>query len=141
METRIQKEIMMAMKSQDKVRLDALRAIKTAITTFKTSPNYKGNITDGDIINIIQKLVKQRQDSIDIYKNVGRDELAEKEMLEMNIMSEFLPKMMTEDELKGVIQASGCDNIGAVMKYLKENYNGLYDGKMASKLIKEILNK
>ena len=139
MENKIQKEIMSAMKSQDKVRLDALRSIKTAITTFKTSPNYKGNITDGDIINIIQKLVKQRQDSIDIYKNAGRNELAEKEIMEMNVMSEFLPKMMTEDELKGVIQASGCNNIGSVMKYLKENYNGLYDGKMASKLIKEIL--
>jgi uncharacterized protein YqeY len=139
METKIQKEIMSAMKSQDKVRLDALRAIKTAITTFKTSPNYKGNITDGDIINIIQKLVKQRQDSIEIYKNAGRNELAEKEMEEMNVMSEFLPKMMSEDELKEVIQASGCNNIGAVMKYLKEKYNGLYDGKMASRLIKEVL--
>lgn len=139
MENQIQKEIMLAMKSQDKVRLDALRSIKTAITTFKTSSNYKGNITDGDIINIIQKLVKQRQDSIDIYKNANRDELAEKEMMEMNVMSEFLPKMMTEDELKGVIQASGCNNIGAVMKYLKEKYNGLYDGKMAYRLIKEVL--
>ena len=139
METKIQKEIMDAMKSQDKIRLDALRGIKTAITTFKTSPNYKGEITDGDIVNIIHKLVKQRQDSVDIYKNAGRDELAEKEMMEMNIMSEFLPKMMSENELKRVIQASGCNDIGAMMKYLKENYNGLYDGKMASKLIKEIL--
>ena len=139
MENKIQKEIMSAMKSQDKVRLDALRSIKTAITTFKTSPNYKGEITDGDIINIIQKLVKQRQDSIDIYKNAGRDELAEKEKMEMGVMNEFLPKMLTEDELKEVIKASGLDNIGQIMKYLKENYNGLYDGKMASKLIKEII--
>ena len=83
--------------------------------------------------------MKQRQDSIDIYQNAGRDELAEKELMEMIVMSEFLPKMMSENELKGAIQASGCNNIGSAMKYLKENYNGLYDGKMASKLIKEIL--
>lgn len=139
MENRIQKEIMSAMKAQDKVRLDALRSIKTAITTFKTSSNYKGNITDGDIINIIQKLVKQRQDSVEIYKNAGRNELAEKEVKEIEVMSEFLPKMMSENEIKEAIKASGCNNIGGIMKYLKENYNGLYDGKMASKLIKEII--
>lgn len=139
MEKRIQIEIMTAMKTQDKVRLDALRAIKTAITTFKTSPNFKGEITDGDIINIIQKLVKQRMDSIEIYSTAGRLELAEKEKQEKDVMMEFLPKMLSENELKEVIQTSGCNNIGSVMKYLKENYNGLYDAKIASILIKEML--
>ena len=57
----------------------------------------------------------------------------------MEVMNEFLPKMLTEDELKEVIKASGLNNIGQIMKYLKENYNGLYDGKIASKLIKEII--
>ena len=139
MENKIQKEIMLAMKAQDKVRLDALRSIKTAITTFKTSPNYNGNLTDGDVMNIIQKLVKQRQDSVEIYKKAGRNELANKENEEICVMSEFLPKMMSENEIKNAIQASGSNNIGGIMKYLKENYNGLYDGKIASKLIKEIL--
>ena len=86
MEERIQKDIMSAMKEKDEVRLTALRAVKTAIMQTKTSPNFKGdrdaNLPDADVLKIMQKLVKEREDAAKIYADANRPELAEKEMSE-----------------------------------------------------------
>lgn len=144
MEKRIQNDLVSAMKTKDSVRLASVRAIKTAITMAKTSPGAPQELTDGDIQKIIQKLVKQRKDSADQYSAAGRPELADNELAEMAIMEEYLPKQMTEDEIRKVIMGLMVRsdiqyNMGLVMKYFKENYSGQYDGKMVSIIAKEIL--
>ena len=144
MEKRIQNDLVSAMKTKDSVRLASVRAIKTAITMAKTSPGAPQELTDGDIQKIIQKLVKQRKDSADQYSAAGRPELADNELAEMAIMEEYLPKQMTEEEIRKVImglmvRSDVQYNMGLVMKYFKENYSGQYDGKMVSIIAKEIL--
>lgn len=144
MEKRIQTDLVSAMKAKDSVRLASLRAIKTAITVAKTAPGASSELTDGDIQNIIQKLVKQRKDSAEQFTAAGRQELADNELAEMNIMEEYLPKQLSEDEIRDIIlsrivQSNVPCNMGVVMKYFKENYSGQYDGKVVSSITKEML--
>lgn len=144
MEKRIQTDLVSAMKAKDSVRLASLRAIKTAITVAKTAPGAPSELTDGDIQKIIQKLVKQRKDSAEQFTAAGRQELADNELAEMNIMEEYLPKQLSEDEIRDivmslVVRSDVRYNMGLIMKYFKENYSGQYDGKMVSMIVKEIL--
>ena len=144
MENRIQKDLVAAMKAKDTVKLATLRAIKTAITVAKTAPNAPETLTDADIINIIQKLVKQRKDSAEQYNDAGRPELAENELAEMKVMEKYLPKQMTESQIRLKIMElhdMGYSNMGVIMKYFKECYSGKYDGKVVSTTAKEILEK
>lgn len=144
MEKRIQTDLVSAMKAKDSVRLASLRAIKTAITVAKTAPGASSELTDSDIQKIIQKLVKQRKDSAEQFTAAGRQELADNELAEMNIMEEYLPKQLSEDEIRDIIlsrivQSNVPCNMGVVMKYFKENYSGQYDGKIVSSITKEML--
>ena len=108
MEERIQKDIMSAMKEKDEVRLTALRAVKTAIMQTKTSPNFKGdreaNLPDADVLKIMQKLAKEREESFNIYISAGRNDLADKEHKEMLIIKEYLPKPLSEEELNTIVK-------------------------------------
>ncbi len=145
MEKRIQSDLVAAMKAKDSVRLASIRAIKTAITVAKTAPGAPSELTDGDIQKIIQKLVKQRKDSAEQYIAAGRQELADNEIAEMNIMEEYLPKQLSEQEIKDivfslVVKSDVPCNMGIVMKYFKENYSGQYDGKMVSTVAKTYLS-
>ena len=145
MENRIQKDLVAAMKAKDTVRLASLRAIKTAITVAKTAPNAPETFTAPDIQNIIKKLVKQRKDSAEQYVSAGRQDLADNEIAEMKVMEEYLPQQLTEKDIRTVISylidnSETNPNMGAVMKYFKEKYNGQYDGKMVSTIAKEMSN-
>ena len=145
MENRLQKDLVVAMKAKDTVRLASLRSIKTAITIAKTSPNAPENLTDADIQQIIQKLVKQRKDSAEQYNAAGRVDLAENELAEMEVMNEYLPKQLSETDIRNiisdlVINSANSLNMGLVMKFFKEKYSGQYDGKMVSTIAKEILS-
>jgi uncharacterized protein YqeY len=145
MEKRIQSDLVAAMKAKDGVRLASVRAIKTAITVAKTAPGAPSELTDGDIQKIIQKLVKQRKDSAEQYVAAGRQELADNEIAEMNVMEEYLPKQLSEQEIKDivmrlVVQSDIPCNMGVVMKYFKENYSGQYDGKIVSTVAKTYLS-
>ena len=108
MENRIQKDIATAMKAKDEVTLMALRGVKTAIMQYKTSPNFKGNrdenLSDTDIIKIMQKMVKERKETADVYKNAGRLELANKELSEANVIEGYLPKQLTENEVEVMVR-------------------------------------
>lgn len=144
MEKRIQADLVSAMKNKDSVRLASIRAIKTAITVAKTAPGAPSELTDGDIQKIIQKLVKQRKDSAEQYIAAGRQELADNEIAEMNVMEEYLPKQLSEQDIRDIIfgrivQSDVPCNMGIVMKYFKENYSGQYDGKTVSVIAKEML--
>ena len=147
METKIQKDLVAAMKEKNILKIAALREIKTAIMKYKTAADYKGTCTDNDIIGIIQKLVKQHAESYDIYKNGGRTELASEEFGQMTYLEEYLPQMMTNDKLENVIDEaihnlglSTMKDMGKVMGYLKETFPNQYDAKYASTYIKSKLS-
>ena len=150
MEERIQKDIMSAMKEKDEVRLAALRAVKTAIMQTKTSPNFKGNrdanLPDADVLKIMQKLVKEREESFNIYISAGRNDLADKEYKEMLVIKEYLPKPLTEDELNTIIKeaiaevgATTMKDMGKVMSIVTQRVNGRADGSIISKMVRGIL--
>ena len=150
MEERIQKDIMSAMKEKDEVRLAALRAVKTAIMQTKTSPNFKGNrdagLPDADVLKIMQKLVKEREESFNIYISAGRNDLADKEYKEMLVIKEYLPKPLTEDELNAIIKevisevgATTVKDMGKVMPVVTQRVNGRADGSVIGKIVRSIL--
>ena len=143
METKIQKDLVAAMKEKNTLKIAALREIKTAIMKYKTAADYKGTCTDNDIIGIIQKLVKQHAESYDIYKNAGRTELASEEFGQMKYLEEYLPQMMSNEQLENVIDEvihnlglSTMKDMGKVMGYLKETFPNQQDAKYASTYIK-----
>ena len=147
METRIQKDLVVAMKEKNTLKIAALREIKTAIMKYKTAADYKGTCTDADIIGIIQKLVKQHNESYNIYKDAGRTDLAEEEFGQMQYLEEYLPQLMTNDKLENIIDnvirdlgLSTMKDMGKVMGYLKETFPNQYDAKHASNYVKSKLS-
>lgn len=143
LEKKIQEDLTYAMKNRQENSVAALRSVKTAIMETKTAPNGKKDLDDNDIVKIIQKLVKQRQESIDIYSQANRHELADKEQQEMFVLMNYLPKNLSEEELKAVIDtlitelgAQSMKDMGRVMKALGEKCPNQYDGKSASTYIK-----
>ena len=142
LETKLQSALVAAMKEKNECAISAIRSIKTAIQNEKTNGSYH-ELTDNDVVGLIQKLSKQRQESYDIYVQAGRNELAEKELKEKEILDSYLPKMLSEKELASVIDEvittngfSTMKDMGNAMKILKEKYPNQYDGKLASTLIK-----
>lgn len=145
LESKIQEMLKEAMLSKNEVKVNTLRQIKAGIQNEKTNGSYH-ELTDADIIKIIQKLSRQHQESIDIYTQNGRNDLAESEMKEKEYLDEFLPKMLTNEELTSTIDsliesvgAKSMKEMGLVMKELSSKYSGQYDGKVASSIIKEKL--
>ena len=147
MEARIQKDLIEAMKEKNTLRIAALREIKTAIMKYKTSADYKGTCNDNDIIGIIQKLVKQHTESYNIYKDAGRTDLAFEEFGQMKYLEEYLPQMMSNEQLEKVIDEvirdlgiSTMKDMGKVMGHLKQTFPNQYDAKYASTYIKSKLS-
>lgn len=146
LEKKIQADLVAAMKNHQENTVNALRSLKTAIQNEKVNGTYH-ELSDNDIVGLAQKLVKQRQESMEIYSQVGRDELADKEQNEMFVLMNYLPKGLSEEELTEVIKgivaevnATEMKHMGLVMKTLKERYLNQYDGGVASKIIKEMLS-
>ena len=133
------------MKGHQENAVAALRSVKTAIQNEKVNGAYH-ELTDNDIVKLIQKLVKQRQESIEIYSQAGRNELADQEQKEMFVLQNYLPKMLSDDELKLAIDrlitdlnAKTMKDMGTIMKALTERYPNQYDGKTASTYIRNKL--
>ncbi|HLR36581.1 MAG TPA: GatB/YqeY domain-containing protein [Chitinophagaceae bacterium] len=134
-----------AMKAKDQIKLRGLRAIKSAILLSKTSG--KGtDLSEKEEIQLLQKLVKQRKDSLEIYQEQNRPELAKKEEEEIEVISAFLPKQMDEEEVKEKIQqiiedvgASSPADMGKVMGAAMKQLSGKADGKMISSVAKALL--
>lgn len=146
LEQQIQKDIMEAMKSHDNVRLNAVRGIKSAILLAKTSGNGS-ELQDEDIVKIIQKLVKQRKESAEMYVAGGRQELADNELAEAKFMEEYLPKQLSEAELtealKAIISELGASSpadMGKVMGTATKKLAGLADGRLISTIVKQLLS-
>ena len=145
LEVRIQDEIKAAMLAREKVRLEALRAIKAAILLEKTSDGAE-TISDDAVLKIIMKLVKQRKESGDLYKSQNRADLAENELAEASFMEVFLPRQLSEEELESelakVIEqvgAKGPQDMGKVMGVAARQLAGRADGKAISMAVKKLL--
>lgn len=145
LETEIMARMKDAMKAKDEVALRGLRAIKAALLLLKTSGTE--NITEEDEMKMLQKLVKQRQDSLDIFNQQNRADLAQKEEEEIRIIEQFLPKQLNEDEIKVVLKeiitelgAKDIKDLGKVMGAATKKLAGQADGKVISALAKEMLS-
>ena len=146
MESKLQRDLVTAMKEKNASKVTVLREIKTAISNFKTSPNYKGQCTDSDVLNIIQKISKQHKDSVQIYSDAGRKDLVEEELTQLNYINEYLPKMLTEEEtieaVNSIIQSintTSVKDMGKVMNLMKETYPNQYDPKLVGSYVKNKL--
>ena len=135
-----------AMKSKDTVALTALRSVKSAILLAQTESGSKGSMSEAEEIKLLQKLVKQRQDSAAIFSQQNRPDLAAPELAEAEIISEFLPEMLSEVEVeKHVVAAieklgaTSMKDMGKVMGVVSNELAGKTDGKTISTLIKQKL--
>ena len=146
LEQQIQKDIMEAMKAKDTVRLNSVRSIKSAILLEKTSEGGAKELSDADIVKIIQKLSKQRKESAEQYTAAGRKELADNELAEAAILDAYLPKQLSEAEveerLKAIIAqvgASAPSDMGKVMGVATKQLAGLAEGRTISAIVKRLL--
>ncbi|WP_276504784.1 GatB/YqeY domain-containing protein [Terrimonas pollutisoli] len=148
LEQKIMAELKAAMLAKDEAALRSLRAIKAAILLAKTSEGAGGELKEEDEIKLLQKLVKQRKDSLEIFEKQNRPELAQKEKEEIEIIEKFLPKQLSAEELKEALSkiiaetgASSPADLGKVMGIASKQFAGKADGKTISALVKELLTK
>ena len=146
MEKRIQADMVSAMKEKNAVKLASLRAIKAAILLAKTAEGGNGEVSDAEIVKIIQKLVKQRKETAEIYKQQNREELAAQELAEAAAMEVYLPKQLSEEELEAELKkiiaqvgATGPQDMGKVMGTATKALAGKAEGKAISALVKKLL--
>jgi len=146
LEEKINTDLKNAMKAKDKVALRGIRAIKSAILLAKTDGSGK-ELDDSAGIKIVQKLIKQRQDSLDIYNKQGRDDLAVVEKEEIEILNRYLPEQMSASELESVLKeiisqtgASSMKDMGKVMGLASAKLAGRADGKTISTTVKSLLS-
>lgn len=143
----VSKGIREAMKASDKVRLEALRNIKKVFIEAKTAPGANDTLDDATAMKILQKLVKQGEESADIYTKANRPELAEGEMAQVRVIKEFLPKPLSAEEVeaqvKAIIEQTGASSMkdmGKVMGLATKQMAGKADGKEISSIVRKLLN-
>lgn len=146
LEERINQDIKAAMMAKDKVRLEALRAVKSAILLAKTDGEHKESLSADVEMKILQKQVKQRKDAAEQYIQAGREELADKELAEASVIEEYLPKMLSADELKAELQkiiaevgAKAPSDMGKVMGIASKALAGKAEGKAIADMVKHLL--
>ncbi len=142
----IDNDIKKAMLAKNKEELEALRAIKSLILLAETDKSSTGDISADTENKLLQKAVKQRKESAEIFQQQGRQELADKENFQLEVISRYLPKQLSEDEvvtaLKNIIQqvgAKGPQDMGKVMGVATKSLSGQADGKLISELVKKLL--
>lgn len=147
----LQQEVMSAlkeaMKSKDQTALTALRAIKSAILLAQTESGAKEELTEEQELKILQKQVKQRRDSAAVYLEQGREDLAAPELAEADVIAQFLPEALTEEEIEKVVVATieqtgadGMKDMGKVMGIVSKELAGKADGKTISAIVKAKLS-
>ena len=145
-EEKINESIKGSMKEKNRLRLDSLRAIKSAILIEKTKSGSKDQIEESVVLKILQKMVKQRNDSAKIYLEQNRKELAEIEVSQANIISEFLPTQLSESELSEIIDkvieevgAESMKDMGKVISKVNERVSGQAEGRVIAEIVKKKL--
>lgn len=146
LEQKIMAEMKDAMKSKNEAALRGLRAIKAEIIKAKTEPGANGELDEATEQKFLIKMMKQRKDSLDIFEKQGRPDLAEKEKEEIAIIERFLPKQMSEEEIKDAVKtiisevgAVSAADMGKVMGVASKQLAGKADGKTISSIVKELL--
>jgi uncharacterized protein YqeY len=148
LEQKIMADLKTAMLAKDEKSLRSLRAIKAAILLAKTSEGAVGDLKEDDEIKLLQKLVKQRKDSLEIFQQQNRTDLAKKEQEEIEIIEKFLPKQLSADEIKAELSAiisevgaASPADMGKVMGVATKKLAGKAEGKTISALVKELLSQ
>jgi len=147
LQEQIMGQMKMAMKNKDKISLEALRAIKAAILLAKTASGKKDELQAEEEIKLLQKLAKQRRESIEIFSRENRPELANKEMAQLSIIEKFLPKQLSQNALEKIIEevlketnAKTLSDMGKVMPKIMAKTAGAADGKTISTILKAKLS-
>ena len=147
LEQQIMSDLKAAMLAKNEVALRSLRAIKAAILLAKTAEGSSGELSADAEMKILQKMVKQRKDSLDIFSQQGRTDLAQKEQEEIAVIEKFLPKQMDAEELRVVLKeiiaktgASTAADMGKVMGAANKELAGKAEGKLIASLVKELLS-
>jgi hypothetical protein len=140
-------EIKKAMLAKDKVRLEALRGIKKELLEAKTAKGAAAELSEETTVAILQKMVKQRKDSAEIYTAQNRPDLAEAEIEQMNVIQEFLPSQLTPDELESAVKAmiaetgaTSLKEMGKVMGLATKQLAGKAEGRAISEMVKKLLS-
>ncbi|WP_339711903.1 GatB/YqeY domain-containing protein [uncultured Kriegella sp.] len=146
LQDKVMEQMKVAMKAKDKVALESLRAIKSALLLAQTEASSDNGLNEASEIQLVQKLVKQRKDSAAIFQEQGRDDLAEPELAQVAIIEQFLPEQLSEEEIEKVvvqtieaIGASGMKDMGKVMGMVSKELAGQADGKTISTIVKNKL--
>ena len=146
---KIEEKLNQALKAKDKNTYPTLRLVVSAIKDAEIAGRTKGQteISDSDITTILKKMIKQRNESCEVYKKAGRNELLENETKEIEVISVFLPKQLSEEETKKICEdiiksvvASSMKDMGKVMGVLKSKHSDALDFSKVSSIIKELLN-
>ncbi len=147
LEKQVMDKMKVAMKAKNTVALASLRSIKNEILKAKTSGNSSGEMSETEELKLIQKLVKQRKDSAQLYKEQNREDLAEEELNEAKILEEFLPKQLSDEEItkevKTIIEETGASSMkdmGKVMGMASKKMAGKAEGATISKIVKAELS-
>ncbi len=145
--TQLNSDLKAAMKAKDQATLRGIRAIKAAILLAETDGSGK-KVDDQKFIQIVQKLIKQRKDSLEIYEKQNREDLAVVEREEVAVLENYLPKQLSEDELRQELTqiieelgASSMKDMGAVMGQANQKLAGKADGKTISGIVRQLLNQ
>lgn len=148
LEEKVMAQMKDAMKAKDEALLRGLRAIKAEIIKAKTDPGANGQISEDGEMKLLQKLVKSRKDSLEIYTQQNRPDLAVKESDEIAVIEKFLPQQLSEAELKEAVTkiitevgAAGLQDLGKVMGVASKQLAGKADGKAVAAMVKELLTK
>jgi uncharacterized protein YqeY len=148
LEQKVMAELKTAMLAKNEAALRSLRAIKASIILAKTAEGAGGSIKEDEEVKLLQKLIKQRKDSLEIYQAQHRADLAAKEEEEISIIEKFLPRQMSPDELRTALKkiisdtgAASPADMGKVMGVASKQFAGKADGKTISTLVKELLAK
>ena len=144
---KINQDLKSAMKEKDSIKLESLRAIKSAIILFETKDSGSNELNESDEIKILQRLVKQRKESAQIFESQRRNDLAETEIIQSEFISKYLPKQLSEKEVEDIVlriieetHSSGMKDMGKVMGMVTKELSGKADGKTISEIVRKNLN-
>ncbi|MEW6570708.1 MAG: GatB/YqeY domain-containing protein [Nitrospirota bacterium] len=143
---KIDDDLKSALKASDNLRVSALRMVKAAVKNKEIDKG--GELSDDDIISVISSLTKQRRESIDLFLRGGRQDLADRESRELEILQYYLPKQLTPEEIDQIIveaikesSARGVGDMGKIMRLVMPRVKGLADGKIVNQRVKDLLQR
>lgn len=140
--TKITEDMKIAMKNKDSIALNTIRMLRAEIKNAEIQK--MGKLEEEEVIKVVQTAIKKRKEAAEQYKNAGRDELAEKELMEAKVLEKYLPEQLGEDEIRAIINQvlaeSDNKNFGIVMKGVMEKVKGRAEGKLVNQLVKEMLS-